>query len=41
MEITIPAEPQIAGAVGAALIAFDRAKKKVNDRDDAALHQEQ
>ncbi|HME33506.1 MAG TPA: acyl-CoA dehydratase activase [Terriglobales bacterium] len=28
MEITIPAEPQIAGAVGAALFALDRAKKK-------------
>ncbi len=28
MEITIPAEPQIAGAAGAALIAFDRAKKE-------------
>lgn len=28
IEITIPAEPQIAGAVGAALFAFDRATKK-------------
>jgi predicted CoA-substrate-specific enzyme activase len=27
IKITVPAEPQIAGAVGAALIAFDRAKK--------------
>ena len=28
IEITIPSEPQIAGALGAALFAFDRAKKK-------------
>ena len=28
IKITIPAEPQIAGAVGAALFAFDRAKKE-------------
>jgi predicted CoA-substrate-specific enzyme activase len=28
IKITIPAEPMIAGAVGAALFAFDRAKKK-------------
>jgi predicted CoA-substrate-specific enzyme activase len=28
IEITIPEEPQIAGALGAALFAFDRAKKK-------------
>jgi len=28
IKITIPAEPQIAGALGAALIAYDRAKKK-------------
>jgi predicted CoA-substrate-specific enzyme activase len=28
IEITIPTEPQIAGAVGAALFAFDRIKKK-------------
>jgi benzoyl-CoA reductase subunit A len=28
IEITIPAEPQIAGAVGAALFALDRIKKK-------------
>ncbi len=35
MEITIPAEPQIAGAAGAALIAFDRAKKKVTEQGDA------
>ena len=27
-KMTLPAEPQIAGAVGAALFAFDRAKKK-------------
>jgi predicted CoA-substrate-specific enzyme activase len=30
MEITIPEEPQIAGAVGAALFAFDRAEKKAH-----------
>jgi benzoyl-CoA reductase subunit A len=28
IKITVPAEPQIAGAVGAALFAFDRAKKE-------------
>jgi predicted CoA-substrate-specific enzyme activase len=28
LQITVPAEPQIAGAVGAALFAFDRAKKE-------------
>jgi activator of 2-hydroxyglutaryl-CoA dehydratase len=28
IEITIPTEPQIAGAVGAALFAFDRAKEQ-------------
>ena len=28
MEINIPAEPMIAGALGAALVAFDRARKK-------------
>jgi activator of 2-hydroxyglutaryl-CoA dehydratase len=28
IEITVPEEPQIAGALGAALFAFDRAKKK-------------
>jgi activator of 2-hydroxyglutaryl-CoA dehydratase len=41
MEIAIPAEPQIAGAAGAALIAFDRAKKKDSDRAGAAVDQEQ
>ncbi len=35
IEITIPTEPQIAGAAGAALIAFDRAKKKGAERRDA------
>jgi predicted CoA-substrate-specific enzyme activase len=30
IKITIPAEPQIAGAVGAALFAFDRAEKKAH-----------
>ena len=30
IKITIPPEPQIAGAVGAALFAFDRAKKKAH-----------
>jgi predicted CoA-substrate-specific enzyme activase len=35
IEITIPTEPQIAGAVGAALFAFDRAKKKGAERRDA------
>jgi len=34
MEVTIPAEPQIAGAAGAALIAFERAKKKVIEQGD-------
>jgi activator of 2-hydroxyglutaryl-CoA dehydratase len=28
IKITTPAEPMIAGAVGAALFAFDRAKQK-------------
>jgi activator of 2-hydroxyglutaryl-CoA dehydratase len=28
IKITIPPEPQIAGAMGAALFAFDRARKK-------------
>jgi predicted CoA-substrate-specific enzyme activase len=28
IQVTVPAEPQIVGAVGAALFAFDRAKKK-------------
>jgi benzoyl-CoA reductase subunit A len=28
LELTVPAEPQIVGAVGAALFAFDRAKKE-------------
>jgi activator of 2-hydroxyglutaryl-CoA dehydratase len=27
MEITIPAEPMVAGALGAAQFAFDRARK--------------
>jgi predicted CoA-substrate-specific enzyme activase len=35
IEITIPTEPQIAGAVGAALFAFDRIKKKGTERRDA------
>ena len=35
IEITIPTEPQIAGAVGAALFAFDRVKKKGTERRDA------
>jgi benzoyl-CoA reductase subunit A len=30
IEISIPEEPQIAGAVGAALFAFDRAEKKAH-----------
>ena len=30
MEITIPAEPMVAGALGAALFAFARARKKAN-----------
>jgi benzoyl-CoA reductase subunit A len=34
IEITIPPEPQIAGAVGAALFAFDRIKKKGAERRD-------
>jgi benzoyl-CoA reductase subunit A len=33
IEITIPAEPQMAGAVGAALLAFDRAGKKACQSD--------
>jgi len=35
IKITIPTEPQIAGAVGAALFAFDRAKKKGTERRGA------
>jgi predicted CoA-substrate-specific enzyme activase len=35
IKITVPEEPQIAGAVGAALFAFDRAKKKGTERRDA------
>jgi len=35
IEITIPTEPQITGAVGAALFAFDRAKKKGAERHEA------
>jgi activator of 2-hydroxyglutaryl-CoA dehydratase len=31
INVTVPAEPQIAGALGAALFAFDRAKKEVNE----------
>ena len=34
LKITIPPEPQLAGALGAALFALDSAKKKSNDRDD-------
>jgi benzoyl-CoA reductase subunit A len=34
IEITIPTEPQIAGALGAALFAFDRTKKKGTERRD-------
>jgi activator of 2-hydroxyglutaryl-CoA dehydratase len=30
IKINIPAEPMIAGVVGAALFAFDRAKKKAH-----------
>ena len=33
IKITVPAEPQIAGAVGAALFAFDRARKKARHPD--------
>ena len=33
IEINIPAEPQIAGALGAALFAFDRARKKARHPD--------
>jgi predicted CoA-substrate-specific enzyme activase len=33
IKINIPAEPQIAGAVGAALFAFDRARKKARHPD--------
>jgi activator of 2-hydroxyglutaryl-CoA dehydratase len=31
VKITIPPEPQIVGAVGAALFALDRARKKATD----------
>jgi activator of 2-hydroxyglutaryl-CoA dehydratase len=31
MKITVPPEPQIAGAVGAALFALDRARKHHRD----------
>jgi activator of 2-hydroxyglutaryl-CoA dehydratase len=33
IEIAIPTEPQIAGALGAALFAFDRAGKKARQSD--------
>jgi len=33
IDIAIPTEPQIAGAVGAALFAFDRARKKARHPD--------
>jgi predicted CoA-substrate-specific enzyme activase len=36
IKITIPPEPQIAGAVGAALIAFDRARKHRHERSGEA-----
>jgi predicted CoA-substrate-specific enzyme activase len=35
IKIVVPEEPQIAGAVGAALFAFDRVKKKGTERRDA------
>jgi len=35
IKITIPTEPQIAGALGAALFAFDRIKKRGTERRDA------
>jgi activator of 2-hydroxyglutaryl-CoA dehydratase len=35
IEITVPAEPQIAGAVGAALFALDRARKKKGVEDQS------
>ncbi len=35
IKITVPEEPQIAGALGAALFAFDRARKKGTERRDA------
>jgi predicted CoA-substrate-specific enzyme activase len=35
IKITVPEEPQIAGALGAALFAFDRAEKKGTERRDA------
>jgi len=35
IKIIVPEEPQIAGALGAALFAFDRAKKKGPERRDA------
>jgi benzoyl-CoA reductase subunit A len=34
IKITVPEEPQIAGALGASLFAFDRAKKKGTERRD-------
>jgi predicted CoA-substrate-specific enzyme activase len=37
IEITVPPEPQIVGAVGAALFAFDRARKKGTERRDACI----
>jgi predicted CoA-substrate-specific enzyme activase len=46
IEITVPEEPQIAGALGAALFAFDRAKKKspqsshVREGDKELVHPE-
>ena len=38
IEITIPAEPQIAGAVGAPLLALDRTKKKAHHQSIDAHH---
>jgi benzoyl-CoA reductase subunit A len=35
LKVHTPEEPQIAGAVGAALFALDRAKKKGTERRDA------
>jgi predicted CoA-substrate-specific enzyme activase len=35
LKITLPQEPMIVGAVGAALFAMDRAKKKGAEKDDA------
>ena len=35
LKVHVPAEPQIAGAIGAALFALDRARKETTDQGKA------